>query len=128
MLSHDNMVWTSHNMRDVKIDIIKDQVPYPKYVSYLPLSHVAAQYVDLFLTVNNGVCVYFADVNALRGTLVNYLQEVRPIFFLGVPRVYEKMQEKVQAALESKKKIFEWAKYVAHPSNGSMETSAPMLR
>ena len=112
MISHDNLVWTSSCLSDEEVDRMKNDLPDPRYVSYLPLSHIAGQYVDLFLTLNYGVCVCFADVNALRGTLVNYLQEVRPAFFLGVPRVYEKMEEKVKAALIQKPKIYSWATHV----------------
>ena len=35
------------------------------------------------------------DKNALRGTLVENMKEIRPTQFLGVPRVWEKMQEKM---------------------------------
>ena len=39
--------------------------------------------------------VYFADKDALKGTLVNTLKEALPTVFLGVPRVWEKIQEKM---------------------------------
>jgi long-chain-fatty-acid--CoA ligase ACSBG len=42
-----------------------------------------------------GLCVYFADENALRGTLVETLRKVRPTVFFGVPRVFEKIMEKM---------------------------------
>ena len=37
--------------------------------------------------------VYFADQYALKGTLHNTIKEVRPTFFFGVTRVWEKMME-----------------------------------
>ena len=43
-----------------------------------------------------GATVYFADKNALKGSLVATLKEVRPTIFFGVPRIYEKIQEKMQ--------------------------------
>ena len=40
--------------------------------------------------------VYFADKNALKGTLTQTLKEALPTIFFGVPRVWEKMYEKMQ--------------------------------
>ncbi len=40
---------------------------------------------------------YFADKNALKGTLTETLKEVQPTLFFGVPRVWEKIQEKMVA-------------------------------
>ncbi|KAF7287733.1 hypothetical protein GWI33_003371 [Rhynchophorus ferrugineus] len=61
-----------------------------------------------------GVAVYFADKNALKGSLINTLQEIRPTKFLGVPRVYEKIFEKMQQVAAQngfvKKAIASWAK------------------
>jgi len=44
--------------------------------------------------------VYFADKDALKGSLVDTLKEVEPTMFLGVPRVYEKIQEKMMEVNE----------------------------
>ena len=45
-----------------------------------------------------GATVYFADKNALKGSLLATLKEVRPTIFFGVPRIYEKIQEKMQVS------------------------------
>lgn len=66
-------------------------------VSYLPLSHVASQIIDIITVVLTGASLYFADEKALQGTLVQTLQEVRPHLFFGVPRVWEKIEEKLKA-------------------------------
>jgi long-chain-fatty-acid--CoA ligase ACSBG len=109
MLSHDNYVWTALSAEDAHIRKARAEGVEFRIVSYLPLSHVAAQYCDIFLSLTNASSVFFTDVNALRGTLVDYLLEVRPVIFLGVPRIYEKMEEKVKAALEKKPFIYKWA-------------------
>ena len=87
MLSHDNVVFTAMTVVDLlKLD--KERV-----ISYLPLSHIAGLMVDVFGLIGGGGTSYFADKSALKGTLLTYLQDVRPTLFFGVPRVWEKIQE-----------------------------------
>ena len=49
--------------------------------------------VDIWAPVLRKNTVYFADKNALKGTLLETLKEVRPTFLFGVPRVWEKIME-----------------------------------
>lgn len=91
MISHDNITWNALAIAErTKLEKKKERI-----VSYLPLSHIAAQVVDIYMVMTVGATIYFADQNALKGTLVKTLQEVRPTLFLGVPRVWEKMYEKI---------------------------------
>ena len=55
-------------------------------ISYLPLSHIAAQMTDIYLPVYSGATVYFAQPDALKGSLLQTLLEVKPTAFMGVPR------------------------------------------
>jgi len=110
MLSQDNLTWTAqraHEVYDWKFD-------HEEIVSYLPLSHVAGTFIDIYLTMFGGGTVNFADKMALQGTLLKTLTETRPTLFFGVPRVYEKIQEKMmevgKANTGLKKKIGEFAK------------------
>lgn len=110
MLSHDNLLWDALAILErLNVERGKEVI-----VSYLPLSHVAAQLVDLYITMWAGASVYFADKNALKGSLVHTLQDVQPTKFLGVPRVWEKMHEKItHVAAQNgylKKAIATWAK------------------
>ena len=66
-----------------------------RFVSYLPLSHVAANIMDIFMATQCLGTVYFANRDALKGTLVATLKEALPTVFFGVPRVWEKVQEKM---------------------------------
>lgn len=50
---------------------------------------------DLFSALTIAGTVYFAEKDALKGSLPKTLRQVRPTRFLGVPRVYEKMHEKM---------------------------------
>lgn len=110
MLSHDNLTWDALAVLE-RLDVRRGQ---EVLVSYLPLSHVAAQLVDIYITMTVGAAIYFADKDALKGSLVNTLQEVRPTKFLAVPRVWEKIHEKMmQVATQNgylKRSIASWAK------------------
>jgi len=113
MLSQDNITWTTqraHEVYDWKYD--QEQV-----VSYLPLSHVAGTFIDIYLIMYGGGTVWFADKMALQGTLLKTLVEAKPTLFFGVPRVYEKIQEKMMEVAKTntglKKKLSEIAKEAA---------------
>ncbi|KAF4796407.1 Long-chain-fatty-acid--CoA ligase ACSBG2 [Turdus rufiventris] len=90
-------------------------------VSYLPLSHIAAQMCDIWAAMTFGVQVYFAQPDALKGSLVETLREVRPTAFLGVPRVWEKMEEKMKSvgmkASALRRRVASWAKEVGLQTN-----------
>ncbi len=66
-----------------------------RLISYLPLSHIAEQVVSHLLSLATGASVYFAE--SLE-KLPENLREVRPHLFLGVPRVWEKIQAGIQGA------------------------------
>ncbi|XP_035503477.1 long-chain-fatty-acid--CoA ligase ACSBG2 isoform X6 [Scophthalmus maximus] len=120
MLSHDNLTWTAlSTIRHVRLtDATQAQ---EVVVSYLPLSHIAAQMVDIWVTMKVGGATYFAQPDALKGSLVNTLKEVRPTAFMGVPRVWEKMQEKMKSAGAKsstvRRKVAAWAKDVGLQTN-----------
>lgn len=113
MLNHDNLTWNAYAIGKRLTGI---QYGKEVLISYLPLSHVAGQMVDIFLALTFACTVYFADKDALKGTLVKTLQVARPTRFLGVPRVYEKIQEKMlQVGAQGsavKKMVGAWAKSV----------------
>lgn len=92
MLSHDNF-----------IACVEFLVEYARFteeriVSYLPLNHIAAQVIDIFLPTRVGGRVYFAKPDALKGTLLETIVEVRPTLFFAVPRIYEKIKERLEDA------------------------------
>ncbi len=109
MITHDNITWTATSIAEA-LGIGSDA----EIVSFLPLSHIAAQLVDLHAPLATGGTVHFAQPDALKGSLVETLKEVRPTVFLGVPRVWEKIQEKMKKIGSEttgvKKTIATWAK------------------
>ncbi|XP_078530564.1 long-chain-fatty-acid--CoA ligase ACSBG2-like [Lissotriton helveticus] len=88
MLSHDNVTW-GPKMFSKYSGLQESDI----FLSYLSLSHAAAQYFDIWLPMCIGGTTYFADKDALKGSLVDTLKEVRPTVFFGVPRIWEKIQE-----------------------------------
>ena len=110
LLSQDNITWIIQASQDVFHWNYDQEV----CVSYLPLSHVAAQIIDIYLCFFGGATVWFADKSALQGTLVDTLLEARPTRFIGVPRVYEKMNERLlEVGARSSglmKMVGDWAK------------------
>jgi len=95
MLSHDNYTWAAHTYKEnaywEHTATLKPEDT--RSVSYLPLSHVAAQFADMILPIYGGACVYIAEPTALQGTLIETLKEVRPTHIVSVPRIWEKVEE-----------------------------------
>jgi len=61
-----------------------------------------------------GSQLYFAKKDALQGTLVDTLLWCRPTWFLAVPRIWEKFEDKLKAVAASKPSALQsvsgWAK------------------
>jgi long-chain-fatty-acid--CoA ligase ACSBG len=108
MLSHDSITFLTKMVVEM-YDLHRE-----RSVSFLPLSHIAANHCDLYLMIRSQSTVYFADKNALRGSLIHTLKEVRPTLLLAVPRVWEKFYEKMVEVGRSteglKRMIGTWAK------------------
>uniref|UniRef100_A0A8D2P843 Long-chain-fatty-acid--CoA ligase ACSBG2 n=1 Tax=Zosterops lateralis melanops TaxID=1220523 RepID=A0A8D2P843_ZOSLA len=120
MLSHDNLTWTAAvGGQFIALSDARDR--QEEVISYLPLSHIAAQMCDIWAAMSFGVQVYFAQPDALKGSLVETLREVRPTAFLGVPRVWEKMEEKMKSvgmkASALRRRVASWAKEVGLQTN-----------
>jgi long-chain-fatty-acid--CoA ligase ACSBG len=110
MLSHDNVAWTCRVFAN---SCVGGAAP-GRVVSYLPLSHIAAQMIDIHYGLYSATTSYFAQPDALKGSLPDTLKDVRPTVFFGVPRVWEKMQEKLveigRQSTGAKKMVADWAK------------------
>ncbi|HET9317033.1 MAG TPA: AMP-binding protein, partial [Vicinamibacteria bacterium] len=91
--------------------------------SYLPLSHIAEQCVTLFMPTAVGGCTYFAE--SLEA-LPDNMREVRPTVFFGVPRVWEKIQARMQAvgaaAPPLRRRIAAWARRVGLAGGYAMQS------
>jgi len=74
MLSHDNLVWESYPLLN---EIVKSDPYTPicdnRVVSFLPLSHIAGLSVDVLGHIQGGHELYFAQPDALNGSLLKTL-------------------------------------------------------
>jgi long-subunit acyl-CoA synthetase (AMP-forming) len=122
MISHDNIVWTAGQV----IDLINGG-PDDVIISYLPLSHIAEQVVSLHGPYLMGATVWFAESIDKLG---DNLTEVHPTVFVGVPRVWEKIQGKMMAAGAQnpplKKKIAAWARKKGLAGGYAMQEGKPL--
>jgi long-chain acyl-CoA synthetase len=79
------------------------------HLLFLPLAHSFAR-LEAFMGVHAGLTTAFAES---LDTVAADLREVRPHFFCGVPRLFEKVHAKILADVEGgsllKKRIFFWA-------------------
>jgi long-chain acyl-CoA synthetase len=84
-----------------------DSTPGRISISFLPLSHVTARHVDYTL-LWHGITLAYCPFHE---QLLEALAEVRPHFFVAVPRVYEKIYTKVQTSAQEgiKRQIYDWA-------------------
>ncbi len=103
MLSHDNVMEFLEAQSQVIPQCDTDEV-----VSYLPLCHVAERIMSVFLPLNSGATVNFAESVE---TVVSDMREVLPTVFLAVPRIWEKMMAsviiKMKDATWLKRKIYQ---------------------
>jgi long-chain acyl-CoA synthetase len=76
-------------------------------ISFLPLSHVTARHADFALLYRGVTLAYCPFIEDLPQALL----EVRPQILVAVPRVYEKLYNKVEESAKEfpKKAIYRWA-------------------
>ncbi|MEZ4846302.1 MAG: AMP-binding protein [Bdellovibrionota bacterium] len=87
MLSHENIV--SNTVASAKmISITEDDIS----LSFLPLSHLFERMAGFFCFMYFGATIYFAES---MDTIAANMLEVRPTILISVPRVLEKVYNKV---------------------------------
>jgi len=104
MISQYNVVYT--------IEILKRSIQFDDFVgmrvvSYLPMAHIAERAISHYQSMMLGYSVYCCPDAS---QLTTYLKEVHPQLAFGVPRVWEKIYNGVNAALSAdpdRKKSFD---------------------
>lgn len=106
MLSHRNIV--------TNVMMAKESFPFPddpqtKALSFLPLNHIFERCVT-FIYIFSGISIYYAESN---DTIAANLREINPDGFTTVPRLLEKVYERIMATAHElkgiKKTLFFWA-------------------
>ncbi|WP_375418511.1 AMP-dependent synthetase/ligase [uncultured Hymenobacter sp.] len=104
MLSHDNLLSNCRNSQPI-VPITRAD----KALSFLPLCHIFERMVT-YLYLINGTSIYYAEGMEV---IADNLREVQPTIFTTVPRLLEKVYDKIVAKgheLEGvKKNLFFWA-------------------
>lgn len=110
MLTHGNVLANIRHITDV---IPLDE--RDRFLSFLPLSHIAERTVSDFAQVYSGGETWFAQSLA---SLPDDLQACRPTVFFAVPRVWEKFQEGVLMTLEHQRGVVRRVgeRYLASPA------------
>lgn len=105
MLTHNNIV---SNVRD-SVPAFTFAHENAKALSFLPLNHIFERMVT-YVYIHSGVSIYYAES---MDTIGPNLREVKPLVFTTVPRLLEKVYERIMnTAMELKgikKALFFWA-------------------
>jgi len=106
MLSHRNIV---SNVLDSNCIFEEIGILGAKCLSFLPLNHIFERMVS-YVYIYNSVSIYYAETME---TIGDNLREVQPTVFTTVPRllekVYERIMEKAAGLTGMKRKLFFWA-------------------
>jgi long-chain acyl-CoA synthetase len=101
MLTHRNLVYAAYTYAQTVG--IADK-PFES-VCYLPLCHVAERCYSLVMQLVLGGTVSFAESI---DTVALNIREIAPSFFVGVPRIYEKLQQSFLFRLGESGKLRQW--------------------
>jgi long-chain acyl-CoA synthetase len=88
--SHNNVLWTLESVQ--RFWEIEPQT----LISYLPLAHISERITSQWRGIHLGHEVWLCPDPTL---LLPYLLEARPTFFVGVPRVWEKLMAGLRAGI-----------------------------
>lgn len=108
MLSHENLV-----SNFIAVSPIPRVTPETKALSYLPLCHVYERMMN-YMYQYLGISIYYTENLA---TIVDNLKELKPHILTSVPRLLEKIYDKLYSTGKKlpylKRKLFFWALHVA---------------
>ncbi|MGI8661980.1 MAG: AMP-dependent synthetase/ligase [Acidimicrobiales bacterium] len=100
MLSHANLLAAAQSASAQFGVTERDEV-----LSYLPLCHIAERLISVVDAICSGYVVNFGESSE---SFPQDMREVQPTFFLGVPRVWEKMLAGVTIGMEDAGFLARW--------------------
>jgi long-chain acyl-CoA synthetase len=104
LLSHNNII---SNIKSISKVFHFNETH--RTLSFLPINHIFERTVNYYFQ-NNGLSIYYAEN---LGTIADNIREVKPHLFVTVPRLLEKVYDKIIAKGRElkgiKKQIFFWA-------------------
>ena len=122
MLTHGNV--TAALTMFEAVHVLEEDVGF----TFLPLAHILQRGVTYY-GVWTGTPGAFAQSIA---TVADDLQEIRPTLVAAVPRIFEKIynkiHEQVEQGTDGKKKIFNWAKKVGREVTRLRQANEPIPR
>ena len=112
MITHGNIFWVVQSLNAIKPPFASDK---DCTVPFLPLSHVFERIAGHFNGMYCGITSSYAESI---DTLLADFEEKRPTMILAVPRVCEKVYQKIMAQVKEqspfKQKVFAWGQKVGN--------------
>ena len=94
MLSHHNILWNAHACHRCNAVYASDL-----FLSFLPLSHTLERTVGYYLPMMVGATVAY---NREVSLLAEDLQAIRPTVLISVPRIYERIHDRIMGQLSQR--------------------------
>ena len=121
MLTHDNLLFTSGSV-EKSLAIGGDYTT----LLFLPLAHVFARMIA-YASLRTATTVAFAEDIT---TVAANLKEIRPHFIASVPRIFEKVHDKITTGVREaggiKEKLFNWALGVGRRVSRHQQAGRPI--
>jgi long-subunit acyl-CoA synthetase (AMP-forming) len=99
-------VMITHKAVTIALNLARDlaylENPNTRFISYLPLCHIAERNIVEFAGIAAGGTIYFVENLT---TFQQNLSETRPTHFLAVPRIWAKFQEGILHKIGGEKKL-----------------------
>ncbi|MDZ7343082.1 MAG: AMP-binding protein, partial [candidate division KSB1 bacterium] len=121
MITHGNLLFTSDSAAQCLY-----LEPYFETLLFLPLAHVFARLV-VYFCLNKALTIAFAESIE---KVADNLKEIRPHFICSVPRIFEKIYEKITTGVRAvggiKEKLFRWALAVGYEVSRRQQNQQPI--
>ncbi|ORM40371.1 Long-chain-fatty-acid--CoA ligase 1 [Babesia sp. Xinjiang] len=100
---------TQYNITNLIVVTCEDHVkksfpenPFERHISYLPMAHLFEKnFVNATYYFGGCIGLYSGDIKKL----LDDVQEMKPTFFLGVPRLFQRIHDRVMAGVLAKSAI-----------------------